>query len=61
MGRIDNRGGRVATRIYHFFRTEETIDEGIAMGNDDQNQMQSMILDSRRGNQVALRLLKRRA
>jgi len=60
MGRINNRGQRIATRIYHFFRTEETIDEGIAMGNDDQNQMQSMILDSRRGNQVALRLLKRR-
>lgn len=61
MGRIDNRGERIATRIIHFFRAKETIDERIAIGNDDQNEMQSMILDSRRGDAYALRLIKRSA
>jgi SNF2 family DNA or RNA helicase len=61
MGRIDNRGERIATRIIHFFRTRDTIDERIAIGNDDQNEMQSMILDGRRGNAYSLRLIRRSA
>jgi SNF2 family DNA or RNA helicase len=61
MGRINNRGERIAVRTFHFFRTEETVDEGIALSNDEQNTMQSRLLDARRGNQVALSLLRRRA
>jgi SNF2 family DNA or RNA helicase len=59
MGRVDNRGERIATRIIHFIRTRDTIEERIALGNDDQNQMQSKILDSRRGDVYALRLIQR--
>jgi SNF2 family DNA or RNA helicase len=59
MGRIDNRSGEIRPRFIHYFRTQETIDERIALGNDDQNVMQSKILDSRRGNDFALRLIRR--
>jgi SNF2 family DNA or RNA helicase len=59
MGRIDNRTGEVRPRFIHYIRTRDTVDEGIAVGNDDQNTLQAQILDSRRGPQVALRLLRR--
>lgn len=61
MGRIDNRSGEIRPRFIHYFRTQETIDERIALGNDDQNVMQSKILDSRRGDDFALRLIRRSA
>lgn len=56
-GRIDNRGDRVATRIYHYIRTEGTVEESIAQGNYDQSEMQAALLDRRRGVEVAKRLL----
>lgn len=58
-GRIDNRGDKVATRMYHYIRTEETIEEGIAQSNIDQADMQAALLDRRRGVDVAVRLLRR--
>jgi SNF2 family DNA or RNA helicase len=61
MGRINNRGKRIAVRIFHFFRTEGTIDERVAIQNDEQNEMQSRILDGRRGRQFAISLLRRNA
>jgi len=57
-GRIDNRGDKVATRMYHYIRTEETIEESIAQSNIAQADMQAALLDRRRGVEVALRILK---
>jgi len=59
--RIDNRGQRVAVRVYHYLRTEGTIDERIAEDNLDQAAMQNELLDGRRGLEVAKRLLGRAA
>lgn len=61
MGRIDNRSGEIRPRIIHYIRTRDTIEEGIAEANDDQNVMQSKILDGRRGVEYALRLIRRKA
>lgn len=57
-GRIDNRGNRAATRIYHYIRTRGTIEESIAQGNIDQSNLQTELLDKRRGVETAIRLLK---
>lgn len=61
IGRINNRGSRIVQRIFHFFRTEDTIDVRLAVQNDEQNSMQSQILDGRRGKEFALSLIKRNA
>lgn len=61
MGRIDNRTGEIRPRFVHYIRTKGTVEEGIALNNDDQNTIQHQILDSRRGNLVALSLLRRGA
>lgn len=57
MGRIDNRGGRVAPRFYYFVRTKETIEEMIAETNLSQEELQKELLDRRRGVAMATRLI----
>lgn len=61
-GRIDNRSvkgdGDERPRIYHYVRTEGTIEETIARNNINQRDMQAAILDKRRGVEVATRLLR---
>jgi SNF2 family DNA or RNA helicase len=59
--RIDNRGARVAVRVFHYLRTKDTIDQRIADDNLDQAAMQDQLLDGRRGIEVAKRLLGRAA
>jgi hypothetical protein len=55
--RIDNRGQEARPRYAHYIRTVGTVEEGIALTNDEQWEMQSRILDRRRGVEVALSLL----
>ena len=57
--RIDNRGARIAVRVFHYLRTRGTIDERIAEDNLSQAAMQDQLLDGRRGLEVARRLLGR--
>lgn len=59
-GRIDNRGERVAVRVFHYIRTKDTIDQTIAEDNLSQAQMQDQLLDGRRGIEIAQRLLGRK-
>lgn len=58
MGRIDNRGERLAPRNFYFIRTEETIETGIADSNMSQQKMQRALLDGRRGVEFLINLLK---
>ena len=60
-GRIDNRGERVSTRFYHYIRTRETVEEGIANLNIDKDKIQSYILDKRRGVEFARNLIGRKS
>ena len=60
-GRIDNRGERVSTRFYHYIRTRETVEEGIANLNIDKDKIQSYILDKRRGVEFARKLIGRKS
>jgi hypothetical protein len=57
-GRINNRGQNIRPRFAHYIRTVGTVEEGIALTNDEQWEMQTRILDRRRGVQVALSLLQ---
>lgn len=57
MGRIDNRGGRVAVKNFYFIRTEGTVEEGIALSNMSQEQIQRALLDGRRGVEFLVNLL----
>lgn len=58
-GRIDNRGQEIRPRTAHYIRTMGTVEERIALGNEEQWKMQSAILDKRRGVEVALSLLRK--
>lgn len=58
-GRIDNRTGRVAPRTFYYIRTSGTIEEEIAESNLSQDEMQKKLLDSRRGVETAIRIIKK--
>lgn len=58
MGRIDNRGERVAPKFFYFVRTVGTVEEGIAQLNMSQDEMQREILDGRRGVEFLVNVLK---
>jgi SNF2 family DNA or RNA helicase len=58
-GRIDNRTGRVSPRTFYYLRTEGTVEEEIAEGNLSQDEMQKALLDSRRGVEVASRIIRK--
>lgn len=58
MGRIDNRGRRVAPKFFYFIRTKGTVEEGIANMNASQDVMQRDILDGRRGVEFLVNVLK---
>jgi SNF2 family DNA or RNA helicase len=59
MGRINNRGQEIRPRTTWYIRTKGTVEEGLALKNIDQQEMQSRILDRRRGVEVALSVLRR--
>lgn len=59
-GRIDNRGERISTRVFHYIRTKDTVEEGIANLNIDKDKIQSYILDKRRGIEFARNLIGRK-
>jgi SNF2 family DNA or RNA helicase len=61
IGRINNRSGLPRTRYVHRLLSKDTVEEGIFLGNTRQRDMQSDILDARRGKEVALSLIKERA
>jgi len=58
-GRIDNRSqARLVPRTFHYIRTRETVEEGIQMLNQSQEETQRMLLDKRRGVEFAMELIK---
>ncbi len=58
-GRIDNRRqDRLKQRTYHYIRTKGTIEEGIAALNEQQENIQRMLLDVRRGVDNAIKLIE---
>lgn len=58
-GRINNRSGRIAPRIYHYIRSAGTVEERMADNNLRQAMMQLGHLDGRRGVEIAAKLLGR--
>ncbi|QPX62595.1 DNA helicase [Arthrobacter phage Wollypog] len=62
LGRIDNRSvtaeEAVPRQVIHI-ATKDTIEEGIAQSNIDQLQMEHMLLDARRGVELAKNILRR--
>lgn len=58
-GRIDNRNAeeRIAVRTYHYIRTKDTVEQDIAESGLSQDEVQSALLDTRRGVEFAKRLL----
>ena len=61
-GRTDNRSVKVGEgrqRLFHYIRTKDTVEESIADLNMSQDEMQKKLLDSRRGIESAIRLVKR--
>jgi len=57
-GRINNRSGRVSPRMWHYLRTEGTIEQTIAERNWTQHDLQHKLLDGRRGVKRALHLIR---
>lgn len=57
-GRINNRSGRVAPRMWHYLVMMDTIAQRISSENVDQHRLQHELLDGRRGVDRALHLLK---
>ena len=57
-GRINNRSGRVSPRMWHYFRSAETMDIKVAESNYSQHDVQHKLLDGRRGVKVALHILQ---
>ena len=57
-GRINNRSGRVAPRLWWYVRTADTIQQKIAESNMEQHTLQHNLLDGRRGVKTALHLLR---
>ncbi len=55
--RINNRGTDVRPRTIYLIRTKDTVEEGIALRNIEQKNMQHQILDGRRGVKLALELM----
>ena len=58
-GRINNRAGRIAPRVFHYMRTTDSIEEAIADDVNDKDFLVKNLLDGRRGVTFALRLLRR--
>jgi SNF2 family DNA or RNA helicase len=62
LGRIDNRSVTAEEAVPRYMihlATKNTIEEGIAQSNIDQLQMEHMLLDSRRGVELAKNILRR--
>ncbi|QOC58699.1 DNA helicase [Microbacterium phage Gilda] len=57
-GRINNRSGRVSPRMWHYVRTNDTMDLKIAESNYGQHDLQHKLLDGRRGIKTALHLIR---
>lgn len=57
-GRINNRSGRVAPRTWWYVRTKDTIDQAVAEQNYRQHNLQHLLLDGRRGVELALHLIR---
>jgi SNF2 family DNA or RNA helicase len=57
-GRINNRSGRVAPRMWHYVVMMDTIAQRISSENVDQHRLQHELLDGRRGVKKALHLLR---
>jgi len=57
-GRINNRSGRIAPRMWHYFVMGDTIEQKVSSQNVDQHRLQHELLDKRRGVKKALHLLK---